>query len=132
MIKDEKYYRELSEVYLFELENMRKDAIKISIAMGVIVSMESDLIIYENKMATIDEKGNRVRVQNERSKEQWDRLNMLRNSIEYFQTIGAKNDLLRERLKVETEAKWEAQNKLKAASDELAQLKQSISLHEGE
>lgn len=121
MIKDEKYYRELSEVYLFELTTRKNDIIKVSIAMGIIVSMESDLIIFEKK------KG-----KNEKSEEQWDRLNMLRSSIEHFQAMANKNQLLRERLSVESEARWNAEQELNQVKQELAELKNSIELHESE
>ena len=76
----EKHYWELSEVYLSAYQDNVEPNIKIMQAMGVIVEMESDLVVFE-----------KTKGQTEKSKAQIDRLSILKSSIDAFTIVSQRN-----------------------------------------
>ena len=80
MTPNEKYYWELSEVYLSQYYDSVEPSLKIMAAMGVIVEMESDLAEYHLKNK-----------ESEKSIKQKDRLNILRSSIDALSLSGERN-----------------------------------------
>lgn len=76
----EDYYRNLGEVYLAEIESFQEPFNQILIAKGVIVEIESDLIKFLKKSKPTD-----------KSKQQEERLELLKSSVEYFSKIASIN-----------------------------------------
>lgn len=80
MTPAEKRYWELSEIYLAQYQDSIEPSLKIMLAMGVIVEMESDLAAFHGKNA-----------ETEKSKNQKDRLNILRKSLDAFSISAERN-----------------------------------------
>ena len=76
----EQKYKKLSEVYLSRYEDQKDRHIKMMIAKGVLVDMESDLVFFHVKNTPTD-----------RSILQQERLDILRNIIDEFASIHAFN-----------------------------------------
>lgn len=77
----EKYYYELSEVYLSAYHDSVGHNLKVMQAMGVIVEMESDLVVFEN-----------TKGQTEKSKHQSERITVLKSALDSF-TIATERNL---------------------------------------
>lgn len=76
----EEKYKELSEVYLAKYEQQIDREVKMMIAKGVIVEMESDLAFFHLKSPRTD-----------KSQNQLDRLDILRGIVEEFSSIQSFN-----------------------------------------
>lgn len=76
----EEKYLKLSEVYLAKYEDLAVKNIKIMLAKGVIVEMESDLAFYHLDKPRTD-----------KSEAQLQRLNVLRSTVEEFADIHSFN-----------------------------------------
>lgn len=69
----ELHYLGLSEVYLANYQNLAEPNWKIMQAMGVIVEMESDLVMFEKEKGVT-----------EKSKKQLDRIQVIKNAVDSF------------------------------------------------
>lgn len=76
----EKHYWELSEIYLSAYQNNIEPNIKIMEAMGVIVEMESDLVVFE-----------KTKGQTDKSKYQLERIQVIKNAIDAFSVVSGRN-----------------------------------------
>jgi serine phosphatase RsbU (regulator of sigma subunit) len=80
----EEHYQALAEVYMSAYEDETKLSKRILTAMGVIVSMHSELLSYRLKNAS-----------NEKVKKQEERLMLLEGILSEFSTIADRNWQLR-------------------------------------
>ena len=69
----ELHYMGLSEIYLAHYQNMAEPNWKIMQAMGVIVEMESDLVMFEKEKGVTD-----------KSKKQLERIQVIKNAVDAF------------------------------------------------
>lgn len=80
MTPAEKYYADLAEVYFHQYHDAMEPHLKIIIAMGVLVEMESDLAEFHQKNA-----------ETEKSRNQKERLTILRKSLDAFSISAERN-----------------------------------------
>lgn len=76
----EEKYKKLSEVYLAKYEDQKDRHVKMMVAKGILVEMQSDLVFFHLKNA-----------ETEKSKYQQERINILMNTIDEFASIHAFN-----------------------------------------
>lgn len=74
------YYKELSEVYLTQMEDYLQPSYDIMTAMGIVVQMNSELLEYLTKHK-----------QSEKTKVQKDRLEMLMKIMHAFSSTADRN-----------------------------------------
>ncbi|KIO75608.1 hypothetical protein TH53_19920 [Pedobacter lusitanus] len=80
----EKYYWELSEVYLGHYYDAVEPSLKIMLAMGVIVEMESDLVKFHKE-----------KKETPNSRRQQERLKILINTLDAFTVSAERNKQFR-------------------------------------
>lgn len=80
MTEAEKHYWDLSEVYIGAYQIHIEPNIKIMQAMGVVVEMESDLVVFE-----------KTKGQTEKSKYQYERIQVIKNAIDAFYLVSGRN-----------------------------------------
>lgn len=76
----EQYYMELSEIYMIAYQNNIEPATVIMQAMGVIVEMESDLLLFLQG-----------KPQTEKTKRQQTRLDILKKAVNQFSIVSERN-----------------------------------------
>jgi len=76
----ELYYHSLASIYITAYEDYTKRSKRILTAMGVIVSMHSELLLYRSKNAS-----------NEKARNQEQRLSLLEDIISEFSVIADRN-----------------------------------------
>lgn len=74
------HFKRLAEIYVTQDPNSKDHVTKMMLAKGVVIQMESDLIIFEKS------KG-----ETEKSKEQKDRIKILRAAISTFSDVSINN-----------------------------------------
>lgn len=108
---DERKYIELSEIYLAKYEDQEQRHLKMMMAKGILVEMESDLVFFHMK----NEK-------TEKSEHQQNRLDLLKSAIDEFSAIHAFNFQVKMVL-----SKFYAENNALKAENE--KLKKQIESH---
>jgi len=99
----ELYYLGLSETYLSELEDYTQPLIKTMQAKGAIMEIESDLLSFQIKNPT-----------NLKAKKQEGRIQIIKESIEYFDKIGSVNQQLRLVLRKNARENFRMKQEIKA------------------
>lgn len=80
MTPEEKHYWNLSEVYLSAYQNNIEPSFKIMQAMGVIVELESDLILFEKSKGKTEKSINQQR-----------RIDILKKAVDAFSVVSDRN-----------------------------------------
>jgi len=100
----------LAEVYITQDPNQKDHVTKIMLAKGIVVQMQSDLILFEKK------KG-----KNERSYEQQHRIDLLKSAIDTFSEVSSNNLQIGHIL-------YAYNNEIKAHRIKIAQLENEIKM----
>lgn len=123
MEKNAEYYKQLAEIYMAELETNMEEIHQVTIIKGILIELESDLVFFHAKNG-----GKRTK----KSAHQEERLEMLKKSVSFFESIASKNHQLKLALLKRGNHARDLAMKLADTEKELETLKQSIFLHESE
>lgn len=104
MTPNEKYYYELSEVYIAHYERNESRLKKIMIAKGVTTEMFSDLLLFEKNSG-----------KTEKSKKQLNRLILIEEALDVFDAVASTNVQIKHILSI----KYAEINLLKKENEEL-------------
>lgn len=80
MTESENRFTKLAEIFITQDPNSKDHVTKIMLAKGVIIQMESDLVLFEKS------KG-----QTEKSKEQAERIRILKLAVDTFSAVSSNN-----------------------------------------
>lgn len=108
MTPEEKYYWELSEIYIAQYENHMDRENKLMIAKGVTTEMVSDLIEWRKKNSS-----------NERFEKQWNRLLLIEQALDTFGSLSSTNIQIKRILS-------QHRQKISALEEQNAELKKQI------
>lgn len=115
MTPEEKRYWELSEIYLAHYQDAMEPSLKIMVAMGVIVEMESDLAEFHKK-----------NTETVKSKIQKDRLTILRKSLDSFSLAAERNLQFRMVMKKMYDDSQSKEERIKELENEIIKLNKQM------
>ena len=80
MTESENRFTKLAEIFITQDPNSKDHLTKMMIAKGIIIQMESDLILFEKSKGLTD-----------KSKEQADRIRLLKLAVDTFSAVSSNN-----------------------------------------